>query len=111
MLLVNMGYREDFIDAAILRALDVNIAKGKPLPQSIAWFVTVVKNALEDPDERQDIESLLAVRSATGISPGAPLTLMEKPIASKIAFIHAIVEEAARSGVAARVILAERVSR
>lgn len=108
--LLREGYSEPLIELAFGRALDINEAKRKPAPRSAAWFVAVGRNTLIDPDEREHIEMLLAERTANGIAPSAPLKPLEKPEVSKIALVHSCVEEAARRGMRASDVLAEKLS-
>ncbi len=110
-ILLKAGYTEPLIELAFVRALDINEAKRKAPPRSVEWFVTVVKNTLDDPEEKAEVETVLANRMAAGIPASAGLELLEKPAVSRIAFVHTVVEDAVRRGIPARDVLAEKLAR
>jgi hypothetical protein len=109
-ILLKDGFAEPLIELAFVRALDINEAKRMPPPRSVAWFLVAAKNTLSDPEEREELETILANRTVAGIPAIAPLGRLEKPVVSKIAFVHAAVEEAARRGARASDVLAEKLA-
>ncbi|MFZ0634683.1 MAG: hypothetical protein WCC98_13850 [Candidatus Acidiferrales bacterium] len=109
-ILLKSGYAEPLIELAFARALDINEAKRKAPPRSKEWFVVAAKHTLSDPEEREELENILANRTAAGIPASAPPERLEKPAVSKIAFVHAVVEEATHRGVRACDLLVERLA-
>jgi hypothetical protein len=106
---LSKGHDPQMVDIALARVADLADAKGK-VPRSPAYFVTSVERALADPEERGQIEAILARRAETGITPDAPLNPIEKHRASKIVMIHEVVEEAARSRRPTYEVLRERLA-
>jgi hypothetical protein len=108
-LLLSKGHDPQMVDIALARVADLAGAK-KKIPRSSAYFVTSVERALADPEDRAEIEAILAQRAETGVASGAPLNPMEKHRASKIVMLHEVVEEAARIGRPATELMAERLA-
>lgn len=107
-LLLSKGHDPQMVDIALARVADLAGAK-KKIPRSPAYFVTSVERALADPEDRAEIEAILAQRAETGVTSDAPLNPIEKHRASKIVMLHEVVEEAARIGRPAFEVLRERL--
>lgn len=108
-LLLRKGHDPQMVDIAISRVADLAAAK-KKIPRSPAYFVTSVERALADPEDRDEIEAILAQRAENRITSAAPLNPMEKHRASKIVMLHEVVEEAARIRRPACEVMRERLA-
>ena len=103
------GYEPDMVDVALLRVEDLARALNKT-PRSVAYFVASVKNSLADEDETELCRFIATERRRSDVPIDAPLRPDEWHAASKIAFVHAVVEDASRLGRPAREIGAERLA-
>lgn len=107
--LIDEGYAPDLVEIALLRVANLAAAKKKS-PRTARYFVAAVESNLSDPDELAACRAIVAERTKCGIPMNAPLAVDEWHTASKIAFVHAAVEEGAESGRPASAIAAERLT-
>jgi hypothetical protein len=92
-ILCDSGHDPELVHIAVERVADLASALEKT-PVHPAYFVEGAKRALDDPDERREIEAILLRRIATGVASGEALASEERHPKAKILFVHKVVEEA-----------------